>query len=57
MLHKQWQWYALERCREALKTDAMARLVQACYAKYPNGFVAHVPQGDVPSRSQSLATY
>ena len=57
MLHKKWQWYALEMCREALKTDAMARLVQACYDKYPNGFVANVQKGDVPSRSQSLATY
>ena len=57
MLHKKWQWYALEMCREALKTDAMARLVQICYDKYPNGFVANVPKGDVPSRSQSLATY
>jgi Putative transposase len=57
MLHKKWQWYALEMCREALKTDAMARLVQACYDKYPNGFVANVQQGDVPSRSQRLATY
>ena len=57
MLHKKWQWYALEMCREALKTDAMARLVKACYDKYPNGFVANVQKGDVPSRSQSLATY
>jgi Putative transposase/Transposase zinc-binding domain len=57
MLHKKWQWYALERCREALKTDAMARLVQACYDKYPNGFVANVQKGAVPSRYQSLATY
>jgi hypothetical protein len=57
MLPKKWQWYVLEMCRETLKTDAMTRLVQACYAKYPNGFVANVPKGDVPSRSQSLATY
>jgi hypothetical protein len=57
MLHKKWQWYALEMCREALKTDAMARLVQTCYDKYPNGFVANVQKGDVPSRYQSLATY
>ena len=57
MLHKKWQWYALEMCREALKTDAMARLVQACYDKYPNGFVANVQKGAVPSRYQSLATY
>jgi Putative transposase len=57
MLHKKWQWYVLEMCRETLKTDAMTRLVQACYAKYPNGFVANVQKGDVPSRYQSLATY
>jgi Putative transposase/Transposase zinc-binding domain len=57
MLHKKWQWYALEMCREALKTDEMNRLVNACYDKYPNGFVANVQKGDVPSRYQSLATY
>lgn len=57
MLHKKWQWYALEMCREALPTDAIDRLVKACYAKYPNGFVANVQKGDVPSRYQSLATY
>jgi Putative transposase/Transposase zinc-binding domain len=57
MWHKQWQWYALERCREAWQTDELNRLVHTCYAKYPNGFVAHVQKGDVPSRSQSLATY
>src|SRR5438067_3685277 len=27
------------------------------HAKYPNGFVANVQKGDVPSRYQSLATY
>jgi putative transposase/transposase-like zinc-binding protein len=57
MLHKKWQWYALEMCRGALHTDEIDRLVHACYAKYPNGFVAHVQKGDVPSRYQSLATY
>jgi hypothetical protein len=56
-LHKQGQWSALERGREAVHTDAIDRLVHACYAKYPNGCVANVPKGDVPSRSQSLATY
>ena len=57
ILHKKWQWYALEMCREALHTDEIDRLVHACYAKYPNGFVANVQKGDVPSRYQSLATY
>lgn len=57
MLHKKWQWYALEMCREALQTNEMDRLVKTCYAKYPNGFVANVQKGDVPSRYQSLARY
>lgn len=57
MLHKKWQWYALAMCREALKTDEMNRLVQTCYDRYPNGFVAHVQKGDVPSRYQSVARY
>jgi len=56
MRPKKWQWDALERCREAWKTDAMARLVKACYDQDPNGCVAKVPQGEVPARSQSLAT-
>jgi hypothetical protein len=57
MLHKKWQWYALEMCREALPTHEMHRVVDACYDKYPKGFVANVQKGDVPSRYQSLARY
>ena len=57
MLHKKWQWYALEMCRETLKTSDMNRLVKSCYDKYPNGFVANVQKGDLPSRYQSLARY
>ena len=57
MLHMKWQWYALEMCRDALKTEEMNRLVDSCYDKYPNGFVANVQKGDVPSRYRSLATY
>jgi hypothetical protein len=44
-------------CREAWHPDEMDRLVHACYATYPNGCVAPVQKGDVPSRYQSLATY
>src|SRR6516165_2807047 len=57
MLHKKWQWYALEMCRDALPTDAMNRLVQTCYDTYPNGLVAHVQKGDVPSLYQSVDRY
>jgi hypothetical protein len=57
MLHKKWQWYALEMCRETVKTDEMNGRVETCYRKYPNGFVANVQKGDVPARYQSLARY
>jgi hypothetical protein len=57
MLHKKWQWYALEMCRETLKTEEMHALVDTCYTKYPNGFVANVQKGEVPSHYQSLARY
>jgi hypothetical protein len=57
MLHKKWQWYALEMCRTTVKSDAINALVDACCKRYPNGFVANVQKGDVPARYQSLATY
>jgi hypothetical protein len=57
MLHKQWPWYALEMCRETVKTDERHARVDACDSTYPHGLVANVHQGDVPSRSQSLARY
>lgn len=44
-------------CREALKTDELAGGVKTGYDKYPKGLVANVQQGDVPSRSQRVATY
>jgi hypothetical protein len=43
--------------RQTVKTDEVDRLVDACYQRYPNGFVANVQKGDVPTRYQSLATY
>jgi hypothetical protein len=57
MLHKKWQWYALERCRETVQTDELKTLIDTCYQRYPHGFVANVQKGDVPARSQSLAMY
>jgi hypothetical protein len=57
MLHKKWQWHVLEMVRKTLGTAEIDRVVDACYKTYPNGFVANVQKGDVPSRYQSLATY
>lgn len=57
MLRKKWQWYLLTMLRQTVQTDAIDRLVDACYHRYPNGFVTNVQKGNVPARYQSLATY
>jgi hypothetical protein len=57
MLRKKWQWYLLTMLRETLKTREINQLVDTCYRRYPNGFVANVQPGDVPSRYESLARY
>ena len=57
LLRKKWQWYLLTMLRQTVKTREMKRLVDVCYQRYRNGFVTDVHKGDVPSRSQSLATY
>src|SRR5712664_3935500 len=49
--------HVLEMVRKTLGTAEIDRVVDACYKTYPNGFVANVQKGDVPSRYQSLATY
>src|SRR5262245_12527297 len=43
--------------RQTLKTDAVQRLVDVCFRKYPDGLVTHVQKGAVPSQYQSLARY
>src|SRR6267142_6811916 len=43
--------------RQALKTDAVHRLVDACFTRYPDGLVTHVHKGHVPAQYQSVARY
>ena len=43
--------------RQTLKSDAIHRLVDGCFKKYPNGLVTNVQKGNVPSQYQSLARY
>ena len=56
MLRKQGQWYLRTRLRQTVKTQESKRCVHACYTRYREGCVTNVPQGEGPSRSQSLAT-
>src|SRR2546430_7146008 len=57
LLRRKWQWHLLTMLRQTLQTDAVKRLVDACFRKYPNGFVTNVQKGAVPSQYQSLARY
>ena len=57
LLHRKWQGHLLTMLRQTLKTEAMNRLVDACFTKYPNGLVSNVHKGHVPAESQSVARY
>lgn len=57
VLHNKWQWHLLEMLKKEIGTEEIKRLVDECYKRYPNGFVANVQKGDVPSRYNSLARY
>jgi hypothetical protein len=57
MVNKKWQWHALTMLRQTLATPAVNRLVNACYRRYPDGFIANVQRSDAPARYQTLATY
>jgi Putative transposase len=56
-LRRKWQWHLLSTLRKTLATDAMKRLVDVFFRKYPNGLVTNVQKGKVPSQYQSLARY
>src|SRR5499426_1201399 len=57
LLRRKWQWHLLSTLRKTLKTEAIHRLVDACFRKYPNGLVTNVQKGQVPSQAQSVARY
>jgi len=57
LLRRKWQWHLRTMLRQTLKTDAVKRLVDACFQTYPDGLVTNVQQGAVPSQYQSLARY
>lgn len=57
LLHNKWQWHLLEMLKKEIGTEEVRRLVDECYKRYPDGFVANVQKGDVPSRYNSLAKY
>ena len=57
LLRRKWQWHLLTMVRQTLKTEAIKRLVDACFRQYPNGLVTNVQKGTVPSQYQSVARY
>jgi putative transposase/transposase-like zinc-binding protein len=57
LLRRKWQWYLLTMLRQTLKTDAVHRLVDACFRQYPDGLVTNVQKGAVPAQAHSVARY
>src|SRR5437867_1400988 len=57
LLRRKWQWHLLTMLRQTLKTDAVHRLVDGCFRKYPDGLVTNVQKGAVPAQYQSVARY
>jgi len=46
------QWHLLTMLRQTLKTDAVHRLVAACFRRYPDGLVTNVQKGASPRSAQ-----
>jgi len=57
LLRRKWQWHLLTMLRQTLQTEAVKRLVDTCFTKYPDGLVTNVQKGQVPAQYQSLARY
>ena len=57
LLRRKWQWHLLTTLRKTLETDAMKRLGDVCFRKYPDGLVTNGQKGKVPSPYPSLASY
>jgi hypothetical protein len=57
LLRRQWQWHLLTMLRQTLRTEAVNRLVDACFQQYPDGLVPNVHKGQVPAQAQSVARY
>jgi hypothetical protein len=57
LLRRKWQWHLLTMLRQTLKTDAVHRLVDACFGQYPEGLVTNVQKGAVPAQAHSVARY
>jgi hypothetical protein len=57
LLRRKWQWHLLTMLRQTLKTDAVNRLVDACFRQSPDGLVTNVQKGAVPAQYQSVARY
>ena len=57
LLRRKWQWHLLTMLRQTLKTDAVHRLVDTCFQKYPDGLVTNVQKGAVPAQAHSVARY
>lgn len=57
IIHKKWRYHLLQMMKEIMPTDAVKRVVDDLWKRYPKGFVAHVTKGKVPDQCRGLARY
>jgi hypothetical protein len=57
VLHKKWQYYLFRMLKERVGTREIKRKIDELWKKYPNGLVAYLEEGNVPSGGSGLAHY
>jgi hypothetical protein len=57
LVHRKWQYHLLSMLREEIEDPAIERAIDHCWKTYPNGFVAHLQEGEVPPGGEGLAAY
>ena len=56
LLHKKWGYYLLSGLREFIDNEEIEEVVDWMWKRYPKGLVAHIKKGQVPEKSEGLAT-
>jgi hypothetical protein len=56
-IHRKWQYHLFRMVRKYFGNEAINRLLNDLWKKYPKGLVANVSKGNVPDSCRGLARY
>ena len=56
-IHKKWQYHLFRMVKSYFASEALNKLINALWKKYPKGLVANVSKGNVPEDFSGLACY